>query len=362
ESNALFKNLPPKEMAMLRKAAQERRVAAGTEIFSEGGPGDGIYAVGEGVVEISAVVGGGERRVLCQLGPGEIFGEMAVVDEMPRSATARAIADTTVYFIARPAMLELLRCSAELAFWTLQEVSRRLREFNRAHLREVVQAERLAVLGNFARSIIHDLKTPLTVISLSADVICMEGVTVERRAQACDRIRKQVQRLSDMAEDVLDFTRAGPLEAGLARMNYGGFVGGILPELRTDAETRSVEIQADSPPAAVEVRIEPHRLQRVFLNLVHNAMDVMPLGGKIFIRFHADADEIATEVEDTGAGIAPEVAARLFQPFATHGKRHGTGLGLSFCKKTVEDFGGRIWVRQLPRHGAIFCFALPVAK
>ena len=67
------------------------------------------------------------------------------------------------------------------------------------------------------------------------------------------------------------------------------------------------------------------------------------------------------EVADTGRGIAPEVAQSLFRPFATHGKAHGTGLGLTICKKIVEDHGGRIWARSEPGKGATFLFTLPLA-
>ena len=109
------------------------------------------------------------RNTVCfrRLGPGEIFGEMAVIENLPRSATAIAVRDTQVYFIPRDEMLALLKRSPGLAFNLLQEISRRLRDFNELHLREVVQAERLAVVGNFARSILHDLKNPLSVISLA---------------------------------------------------------------------------------------------------------------------------------------------------------------------------------------------------
>ena len=89
---------------------------------------------------------------------------------------------------------------------------------------------------------------------------------------------------------------------------------------------------------------------------------MMLSGGKIFLRFHINGSELVTEVEDTGPGIAPEIAEKLFQPFATHGKTHGTGLGLSICKKIIEDHGGKISCRSEPGHGAIFCFTLPLAK
>jgi two-component system sensor kinase FixL len=110
------------------------------------------------------------------------------------------------------------------------------------------------------------------------------------------------------------------------------------------------------------VQFDPKLLGRVFHNLVHNAADAMLSGGKIFLRFRCDQKEIITEIEDTGPGIAPEIAGKLFQDFATFGKEHGTGLGLSICKKIVEDHKGRIWACNEPGRGAIFCFALPLAK
>ena len=85
-------------------------------------------------------------------------------------------------------------------------------------------------------------------------------------------------------------------------------------------------------------------------------------GGTIFLRFNVEEKEIVTEIEDTGPGIAPEIADKLFQPFATHGKAHGTGLGLSICKKIILDHGGRIWAPSEPNRGATFCFSLPLAK
>jgi signal transduction histidine kinase len=103
-------------------------------------------------------------------------------------------------------------------------------------------------------------------------------------------------------------------------------------------------------------------MARVFFNLVHNATDEMLNGGMIFLRFSANDRYLITEVEDTGPGISPEVADKLFQPFSTHGKSKGTGLGLSICKKIVEDHGGVIAARSEPGRGAIFSFTLPLAK
>jgi signal transduction histidine kinase len=362
ESFHLFKNLAPDELQILRFITQERKIAAGGEIFREGDPGDGLYFVKSGLVEISGLINAEARRVFSQLGPGEIFGEMSVIEDRPRSATAIAFKETEIYFIPRSEMHTLLRRSPALAFNMLQEISHRLRDFNQIHLREVVQAERLAVVGNFARSIIHDLKTPLTIIGLSADMACMANSTPEKRAQAQERIRKQVFRINDMVGDILEYTRSNRADTALAPGNYSDFIKEILPELQAETENKSVRIELQNEPPAAKVLLDSHRLRRVFFNLVHNATDFMPDGGKIILRFNCDEKEIVTEIEDTGPGIAPQIADKLFQPFTTHGKSHGTGLGLSICKKIIEDHKGRIWTHSEPNRGAIFCFALPLAK
>jgi signal transduction histidine kinase len=362
ETANLFRNLAPDELLSLRSIIQERKCPAGDEIFREGDSGDGVYIVKDGLVEISGLISPDIQRVFRQLGPGEIFGEMAVVEARPRSATARALKDTEVYFIPRDGMLALLQRSPVLAFGVLQEISHRLREFDQLHLREVMQAEHLAVIGNFARSIIHDLKTPLTIIGLSAEIACMPNATPGKRAQAQERIRKQIWRINDMVGDILEYTRSQQSETTGASVNYPDFINEILPDLRTETDTKSTRIELQNPPPAGKLILDTHRLRRVFFNLVHNATDVMPDGGRIFIRFHCDENEIVTEIEDTGPGIAPEIAGKLFDPFVTFGKAQGTGLGLSICKKIVEDHHGRIWTRTEPDRGAIFCFALPLAK
>ena len=86
----------------------------------------------------------------------------------------------------------------------------------------------------------------------------------------------------------------------------------------------------------------------------------MPDGGKVRLRFKQSDREILTEIEDTGRGIAPEIASSLFEAFATYGKAQGTGLGLSISKKIIEDHHGRIGARSEPGCGAVFYFSLPV--
>jgi signal transduction histidine kinase len=356
----LFKPLAGHELKALRQAAVERTYSPGQEIFKEGDTGDGVYAVKDGLVEISGLVGQNVRHTFSKVKPGEIFGEMAVLENKPRSASAVSAAETAIYFIPRDAMLKLVESSPLLAMGLLREISNRLREFNRQYIQEVLQTERLALVGRFARSIVHDLKNPLNIISITAEMAGIEKGTPELRRLATQRITKQVDRISELVNEILEFTQGAQKSAFVpAAVDYGRFVRQFIDEIRPEIELKSAAIEMEDPPA-VKVLLDPKRLRRVFFNLIHNATDAMPSGGKIHVRFRRGDGEVATEIEDSGPGVAPEIADHLFDAFATFGKAHGTGLGLSICKKIIEDHHGKISARNEPGRGAVFAFTLPV--
>jgi signal transduction histidine kinase len=363
ETVELFRDLSPKELEDLREISIEKKFRGGKEIFREGDKGNGLYVIKDGLVEIVHLVDGAEaRHIFSQLGPGEIFGEMAVIELRPRSATAVAVEDTVVHFLPREEMRMLLQNAPKLSFKMLEAISHRLREFDQRHLREIVDAERLALIGRFAQGIVHDLKNPLSIIGLSSEIFNLPGVSDEARAKTQERIKRQVERINDMVGDILIFTESKKKESPLALTDFRKFIFELLNDLRAEAEIKSVKIELENDPPPISVPMDARRVNRVFHNLVNNAADFMLNGGKIFLRFTAGEKEIVVEIEDTGPGIAPEIADKLFQPFATHGKSHGTGLGLSICKKIVEDHGGKIWTRNEFGRGAIFCFSLPLAK
>lgn len=362
ESVELFCRLKAEELAALRRVAQEQTFAAGGEVFHEGDPGDGVYVVQSGLVEISGMINQDTRRVFSQIGPGGLFGEMAVIEQRPRSATATAVQDSTVYFFPRDDMLDFLERSPGFALRLLQVISHRLREFNQYYLREVVQTERLAAIGRFARSIVHDLKNPLNIIGLTTEMACRPEATTEFRALAQSRVQRQVDRINELVSEIIFFTQSTDTTASLTPTDYGVFVGQLAGELGEEAAAKSAKLNLPHPPPAVRVPLNPQRLRRVFFNLVHNAADAMQQGGQISLRFKLYVGEVITEISDTGPGIAPEMSGKLFQAFATHGKAHGTGLGLSICKKIIEDHHGRIWAGNASTGGAVFSFALPVVN
>lgn len=360
ESCKLFASLSPDEMASLKRAMRQASFSGGTEIFREGDAGDALYVVASGRVQISAVMGDGERQMLSRVPPGEVFGELAVIDNQPRSATAIAEVDSTLYVVPRDQMITMLTCSPQFSFSMMREITQRLREFNRQYIRQVLQAERMAVVGRFASSIVHDLKNPLTIIGIAADMACEPDTTPEARGVAQTRIRKQIDRISNMVSDILEFTRGGGAPPATAVAEYAEFVRPVVEDIAREISPKGVTVEFATPVPLVKVPINPRRLSRVFYNLMFNAVDEMPTGGKIKLHFQTGPSELITEIEDTGDGIAPQILDKLFEAFETFGKPRGTGLGLSIAKKIIEEHRGRIYARNVPNGGALFGFTLPL--
>jgi signal transduction histidine kinase len=361
ESSRLFRQLGPEDLNALRRIAHERFYGTGQVVFDEGDRGDGMYLIKEGLVEISTLVRPNLRRGFSRIEPGDIFGEMAVLDDKPRSARATALQETLSYFFSREDILALLKHSPVLSHSLLREISLRLREFDQQYLREVLQAERLALIGRFARSIVHDLKNPLSVLGTVAETVCLPQSSPAAREAARDLIRKQIEILDDLVSEILTFTHALPPDLSLTPVDYGAFVQRVLEELRPQAALRSASLEVDGPLPSVQLPMNPKRLRRVWLNLIHNATDAMQQGGRILLRFKVKPTELVTEIHDSGPGIPPEVANQLFEAFVTHGKEGGTGLGLCICKQIVEDHRGWISARNAPERGAVFSFGLPLA-
>jgi two-component system sensor kinase FixL len=233
---------------------------------------------------------------------------------------------------------------------------------------EVTHMSRFTALGEMASTLAHEINQPLTAISnyLKGCQRLLEQIEIEQAPVLRDAVGKaadQALRAGHIIRRLREFVARGESERRVES----------LPKLVEDASTlalvgtkeNGVEVSFRLHAAAELVLADRIQIQQVLVNLIRNAIEVMadsPNRRALEIATVANADEtVEISVADSGAGIAPEVAAHLFQPFVTT-KRRGMGLGLSICRTIVEAHGGRIWVDARPGGGTIFRFTLRAAK
>jgi CRP-like cAMP-binding protein len=171
ETCELFADMDSPALAAIEAAATRQSFTPHSVIFEEGTEADALYVVESGEVEIAAAPEGTGPRVVTRLGAGESFGEMAVVEDKPRSARVVAATACTLLKVPREQFVQLLEQRPALARALSRQISRRLREFTQQYIHEVLANERLALLGKFARAIVHDIKNPLNIIGVSADLL-----------------------------------------------------------------------------------------------------------------------------------------------------------------------------------------------
>jgi signal transduction histidine kinase len=158
-----------------------------------------------------------------------------------------------------------------------------------------------------------------------------------------------------LLQDLLD---VGQGKAGEVRLcDLREIVGAVAGSLESAAAAQQVRIVLEVPEG-LELPLDRRRIERVFLNLMGNALEAMPGGGAIAVSAAAETDSVVVTVRDTGPGIAPEIRTRLFQPFVTARKKTGLGLGLALARQAVVDHGGDMWADS-SESGASFLFRLP---
>jgi signal transduction histidine kinase len=219
--------------------------------------------------------------------------------------------------------------------------------------------ERLTTIGSLLSGVMHDLKTPMTVIRGYVQMMASEGEAAVR-AELAEAVVRQFEHVSAMQKEVLDFAR-GERTMLVRKIYLAKFFGELEAQLQREIERRSVPVKlalvlGDRGTA----RFDEAKVTRAVHNLARNAIEAMSeSGGTLTISVErGSAGEVIVSVGDTGPGLPREVQERLFQSFVTSGKPTGTGLGLAIVKKIVDDHGGVITASTSPE-GTTFRFTLP---
>lgn len=259
---------------------------------------------------------------------------------------------------------------------TIVAMSRRVQQrLHRAEIlhqqmqQQVVEAGKLAAIGEMAAGIAHEINNPLAIMMENSgwiqDLLKSDDYqSPENMAEIHDSLQTivtQGHRCKEITHKLLSFARKTDNTVHVVQIN--ALLEDIAGFARQKAKYSGVTIQTNLDPAVPEIGASPTEVQQVILNLVNNAIDAIKReNGMVRILSRRDGSCVTIDVEDNGEGISPEQRARIFEPFfTTKPKGKGTGLGLAICRDIVTGMGGSISVDSTPGQGSIFHVRLPIA-
>lgn len=230
--------------------------------------------------------------------------------------------------------------------------------------KQVLQTERLATIGKMAAKVAHEIRNPLSSISLNAELLedeiggYDEVNTGEAKALLKSMIA-EIDRVTALTEEYLQFSRlpqVNPTPGSLRQV-----LEEVLEFLRHDLNQKKIEVQWRGEKKLGETRFDRAQIRRVFLNIIRNAVEAMPKGGLLQVHLDEKEHHTVVNITDTGPGISEEIVAKIFEPFFTT-KDFGTGLGLAIVQQIIDEHQGEISCQSKVGAGTTFSIALPLGK
>ena len=214
-----------------------------------------------------------------------------------------------------------------------------------------------------AKELVHEIRNPLNSVSLNLQLIEEDLSSVE--SQEADevlnrirRIRSEIERLNQILTDFRRFTGLPPLS--FRQCNLGMLIGEVLEFTEPEAQSRNIRVIREIQGLPL-IKLDPDQFKQALWNLIINAAQAMENGGTLTVRASAMDDKIHIDVQDTGEGVSPDIADRMFDLFF-HTKENGTGVGLAIVKRVIEGHGGRVSASSQPNQGATFSVVLPINR
>jgi PAS domain S-box-containing protein len=238
---------------------------------------------------------------------------------------------------------------------------------------EQSRREELRIKDEFLSHVSHELRSPLTAISLFVSILNNEfsGPLNPQQKDDVQTIARNVSQLNTMIDDLLEMTRAetGKLTVDLQWASVDAAIAEVVESAYPKAGEKNLLLKTDLSPGLPLIYADPARLRQILTNLVQNALK-FTRAGQVAVRariFEDDHNFVVIEVEDTGCGLQADAVEKIFErlyqiPSPSEAGRKGLGIGLFICRELVKRQGGNIWVKSEPSRGSCFRFTLPVAS
>ena len=356
--NRLLRGCPEDVLTRVEPLVERREMAAGSVLFRVGDPGDAMFLVLDGAVRLSAPNAPRGEETVALVTAGEFFGDMALLDHEPHVVQATTLGGTVVGRIDAAGIEKILELAPHVVPLNfVRTVHARVKDAHRHFTEEILRGERLYHVGTMTGMIIHDFKNPLTAIQCACDLLETRDHDETHRKLA-EIIKKSVERMIGMTQELLDYTLGGEAPLRFEPMSVAGIVAGLDEQCLDNLPRLGIGVEKDVRYEGT-VEIDVGRFERVLVNIIKNAREAMPHGGRLRLGVRREKETVVFDIEDTGKGMPPAVAAMIFEPFFTHGKPEGTGLGMPMAKSVVDAHRGTIRVESEVGRGTKFEVRIP---
>ena len=223
----------------------------------------------------------------------------------------------------------------------------------------LTRAAKLAVVGEMAAAMSHEVRTPLGILRSSADVLKREKSLSEEGKEVLSFIGDETERLNKLVSTLIDAAR--PRLPAFTEVNLTQLIANTIAMLRSQAQAKHITITFDDKVQPVTASIDADQMTQVMMNLIMNAIQVLPEDGKILVLLKQVGHQAVIEVMDDGEGITAEHQTQIFEPFFTK-RAGGVGLGLAVVRQIVQSHGGEISYQKSQMNGAQFTIVLPIQQ
>lgn len=374
-----FPGITPDEVGALMKNTVLNNYPAGTVLCHENELEDTFYLVLEGQVEVTKVINNTEKRLLKVLGPGDFFGEMALVHDSPRAATVTTVSPIIVLELSRESFNNVLRSSPSISLAMVREISRRLREndemaiddlrMRASELAKAYQkmAEMEAARREFLTDIAHHLRTPLMAAGGFLQMLQKGVLPAEKIPPTIETIAKNVQQIASLVNDILFVQEMDLILEQFEPVNLVDLIRRVTGQYQGKAQARNIRFHIKPDLLVPMVKGDPVGLERAFTSIIDNAVKFSPEGGEVEIRIKRKGNSVAVSVRDQGTGISPDVLPHIFDRFYHMDKVgsqlfDGLGIGLAITKQVIQQHKGDIQVESVPGKGSTFTILLTAGK
>ena len=360
----------------MASTAHWRTYLAGAVICREGDHGDTFFIIESGTVEISKQLDGDSSRILGREGAGEFFGELALVQGIPRAATVTAIEDTELLEISKEDFNQYIDHNPAMAAAIMRAVAARLRDADQraiaelrrknAELREAYDDLRLAIKhrGEFLTTISHELRTPLTSVKGYMHLLKSGMLKDADFDRAVEALTRNFDRIVELVNNILILEEIELVVPQMELINLEGIVRGIVEQQAPRARESGLRILTEIEAGLPRLRGDESTLSQAINALLDNAIKFSPDGGHIVVKVRREGRHAVIVVTDPGVGIEPDVIGHIFDRSHLLDEKGdhlfgGMGIGLPLVRAVVQHHDGTIDVESQPGRGSAFTIRLP---